>query len=76
MMIESQAEGLMVLAKVTGLSWATLKLVLAMRDAAGDDMGDIDDHRSSYDMLRPSTAQQVLRFYRMRQTTAQTEPMA
>lgn len=76
MMIESRSEGLMVLAKVTGLSWATLKLILAMRTAVGDDMGDINEHRSSYDMLRPSTAQQVLRFYRMRQSTAQTEPMA
>ena len=76
MMIESRSEGLMVLAKVAGLSWSTLKLILAMRRAAGDDMGDIDDHRSSYDMLRLSTAQQVLRFYRMRQTSTQTDPAA
>ncbi len=76
MMIESRSEGLLVLAKVAGLSWATLKLILKMRAAAGDDMGDIDDHRSSYDILRPATAQQVLRFYRMRQTATQTEPMA
>lgn len=76
MMIESQSEGLMVLAKVTGLTWATLKDILAMRTAAGDDMGDINEHQSSYEMLRPSTAQQVLRFYRMRQDTAQTEPVA
>ena len=73
MMIESRSEGLMVLAKVTGLSWATLKLIFAMRTAAGEDMGDINEHQSSYDLLRPSTAQQVLRFYRMRQDTAQTE---
>ena len=71
MMIESRAEGLMILAKVAGLSWATLKLILAMRNAAGDDMGDINEHKASYGMLRPSTAQQVLRFYRMRQTTDQ-----
>ncbi|CAN5410064.1 DUF2336 domain-containing protein [soil metagenome] len=76
MMIESRSEGLLVLAKVAGLSWATLKLVLALRGAAGDDLGDIDDHRSSYDMLRPSTAQQVLRFHRMRQASAQAGPAA
>jgi uncharacterized protein (DUF2336 family) len=73
MIIESRSEGLMVLAKVAGLSWASLKLILAMRDPSGEEFGDIDSHRSSYDMLRPSTAQQVLRFYRMRQDTAQTE---
>jgi uncharacterized protein (DUF2336 family) len=76
MMIESRSEGLMVLAKVAGLSWGTLKLIFEMRKAAGDDMGDIDDYRSSYDVLRPATAQQVLRFYRMRQATTQTEPAA
>lgn len=76
MMIESQSEGLMVLAKVTGLSWASLKLILAMREMSGGDVSNIDDHQSSYDMLRPSTAQQVLRFYRMRQTSAQIEPLA
>lgn len=76
MMIESHSEGLMVLGKVTGLSWATLKLVLAMRTTDGGDAGSIDDHQSSYEILRPSTAQQVLRFYRMRQTSAQIEPTA
>lgn len=76
MMVEARSEGLMVLAKVAGLSWTTLKLILAMRDSSGEEFGDIDSHRSSYDMLRPSTAQQVLRFYRMRQDTAQTTPIA
>jgi len=37
------------------------------------DAENIDDHKSSYDMLRPSTAQQVLRFYRMRQDAAQID---
>ena len=75
MMIESRSEGLMVLAKVAGLSWMSLKLILQLRGNKGDaEAEDIDDHKSSYDMLRPSTAQQVLRFYRMRQDAAQTEP--
>lgn len=75
MMIESRSEGLMVLAKVAGLSWMSLKLVLELGGGtAKTEIENIDDHKSSYDMLRPSTAQQVLRFYRMRQDTAQTEP--
>lgn len=76
MMIESRSEGLMVLAKVAGLSWMSLKLVLEMGGNTSESAAEnIDDHhKASYDMLRPSTAQQVLRFYRMRQDTAQTEP--
>lgn len=76
MIIESRLEGLMVLAKVAGLSWPTLKLILSMRHVAGDDLGHIDDHRSSYDMLRLSTAQQVLRFHRMRQVSVETDSVA
>ena len=76
MMIESRSEGLLILAKVSGLSWPTLKLILGMRGEAADSMEDLEEYRSSYDMLRPSTAQQVLRFYRMRQESAQTEPAA
>lgn len=74
MMIESRSEGLMVLGKVAGLSWLSLKLILELRGSAAEtEAENIDDHKSSYDMLRPSTAQQVLRFYRMRQDAAQNE---
>ena len=72
MMTESKSEGLMVLAKVAGLSWQSLKLILELRNNTPE-TENIDDHKSSYDMLRPSTAQQVLRFYRMRQDVAQIE---
>jgi uncharacterized protein (DUF2336 family) len=72
MMIESRSEGLMVLAKVAGLSWQSLKLIFELRGKTSE-AENFDDHKSSYDMLRPSTAQQVLRFYRMRQDAAQIE---
>jgi len=72
MMIEAHSEGLMVLAKVTGLSWASLKLILSMRgNLSADEQAAMEQQRVSYEMLRPSTAQQVLRFHRMRQTSAQ-----
>lgn len=77
MMIESRSEGMMILAKVTGLSWSTLKTILSMRDhLSGSDIKNINEYRQSYDMLRASTAQQVLRFHRMRQNTEHTEPAA
>ncbi|MBI3698909.1 MAG: DUF2336 domain-containing protein [Afipia sp.] len=72
MMIESRSEGMMILAKVTGLSWPTLKLILSMRDhLSGSDIKNINEYRESYEMLRATTAQQVLRFHRMRQSTEQ-----
>lgn len=77
MMIESRSEGMMILAKVTGLSWSTLETILSMRDhLSGSDIKNINDYRQSYDMLRASTAQQVLRFHRMRQSTEHAEPAA
>jgi len=71
MMIESQAEGLLVLAKIAGLSWDTVEKILTARrdimDAATEK--DFESYRESYDLLRVSTATQVLRFYRMREST-------
>ncbi|WP_424627063.1 DUF2336 domain-containing protein [Bradyrhizobium sp. SYSU BS000235] len=76
MMIESRSEGLMILAKVTGLSWSTLKAVMDMRGAlSGSSLEDVDEFKRSYETLRASTAQQVLRFHRMRQNTMQAEPI-
>ena len=76
MMIESNSEGVLVLAKVTGLSWESLEKILAMRRdvVQVDDAINIEDYHSNYDMLKVSTAQQVLRFYRMRQSTAESVP--
>jgi uncharacterized protein (DUF2336 family) len=68
MMIESRAEGVMILAKVAGLSWPTVKMIIDMRDElAGGDPTDIAACKDTYERLRPSTAQQVLRFHRMQQ---------
>ena len=68
MMIESRAEGVMILAKVAGLSWPTVKTIINMRDElAGGEPTDIAACKDTYERLRPSTAQQVLRFHRMQQ---------
>ncbi|HEY0328507.1 MAG TPA: DUF2336 domain-containing protein [Rhodopseudomonas sp.] len=73
MMIESRAEGVLILAKVAGLSWATVHAIINLRDElAGMKSADIDACRITYEQLRPTTAQQVLRFHRMQQETAQT----
>jgi uncharacterized protein (DUF2336 family) len=68
MMIESRAEGVMILAKVAGLSWTTVKTIINLRDElAGGDPTDIAACKDTYERLRPTTAQQVLRFHRMQQ---------
>ena len=69
MMIEKRAEGIMILAKVAGLSWSTVKAIINLRDelAGGGEPTDLQSCKGTYERLRPSTAQQVLRFHRMQQ---------
>jgi uncharacterized protein (DUF2336 family) len=71
MMIESQTEGVLILAKVGGLSWATVKAIIDMRrDLTQVEVPDIDAAKQTYDRLRQSTAQQVLRFHRTQHAAA------
>ena len=71
MMIESQTEGVLILAKVGGLSWATAKTIIDMRrDLTHVEMTDINAAKQTYECLRQSTAQQVLRFHRTQQAAA------
>ena len=73
MMIESRAEGVMILAKVAGLSWSTVKTIIKMRDElSGAEPADLVACKDTYERLRPSTAQQVLRFHRMQQNAPTT----
>jgi uncharacterized protein (DUF2336 family) len=69
MMVETRAEGVMILAKVSGMSWPTVEAIINMRDAlSGMERSDLAACKATYDRLRGSTAQQVLRFHRMQQT--------
>ncbi|MGA7998239.1 MAG: DUF2336 domain-containing protein, partial [Bradyrhizobium sp.] len=60
MMIETRAEGVMILAKVSGMSWATVKAIISMRDklAVGEPT-HLAACKATYERLRPSTAQEV-----------------
>jgi uncharacterized protein (DUF2336 family) len=76
MMIEPRAEGILVLSKIAGLSWTTVEKIL---DARRDVMGagaetNIEEYKDNYNLLRVTTANQVLRFYRMREATEQDGP--
>jgi hypothetical protein len=71
MMVETRAEGVMILAKVSGMSWSTVKAIIDMRDdLSGMEPTDLQTCKATYERLRPSTAQQVLRFHRMQQSAA------
>jgi hypothetical protein len=68
MMIESRTEGVMILAKVAGMQWSSVRAIIAMREKlSGDPQTDMLILRDTYEALRASTAQQVLRFHRMQQ---------
>jgi uncharacterized protein (DUF2336 family) len=68
LMIEDRAEGVLILAKVAGLSWSTVKLIIDMREGlSGTEPLDLQASKTTYERLRLSTAQQVLRFQKMRE---------
>jgi uncharacterized protein (DUF2336 family) len=70
MMIESRTEGVMILAKVAGMQWTSVRAIIAMRERlSGGSQTDMLTLRDAYEALRSSTAQQVLRFHRMQNTT-------
>ncbi len=71
MMLETRAEGVMILAKVSVMSWPTVRALINMRDKlSGMEPSDLQACKATYERLRPSTAQQVLRFHRMQQSAA------
>jgi uncharacterized protein (DUF2336 family) len=71
MMVETRTEGVMILAKVAGISWSSVRAIIKMRDElSGGEPTDLGSCKDTYERLRPSTAQQVLRFHRMQQAAA------
>src|SRR5260370_31316398 len=71
MMVETRAEGVMILAKISGMSWSTVEAIINMRDdLSGMKPADLAACKATYERLRPSTAPQVLRFHRKQQTAA------
>ena len=71
MMVESRSEGIFILCKVANFSWKTVKTIINMREQlAGTQMSDSATDRETYERLRISAAQQVLRFHRMQQATS------
>jgi hypothetical protein len=75
-MVGSRSEGIFILSKVANFSWKTVNAIINMREKlSGTKLSDSATNRDTYERLRPSSAQQVLRFHRMQQVSA-TSPAA
>src|SRR5438477_5446093 len=57
MMVETRAEGVMILAKVAGMSWLTVRAIINMRDElSGGEPTDLMACKDPFERPRPSTA--------------------
>ena len=66
-MTASRPETLLVLAKALGLSWTCVKAILWLRaGSAGLSPKDIEQFLASFERLKRSTAQELVRFHRAR----------
>lgn len=64
---QERSETVLVLAKTIGLSWPTVKAILTLRAAKRPiAAGEMSQCRASFERLKPTTAKEIARFYRMR----------
>ncbi len=74
-MAQERPETVLVLARAIGLSWSTVKAVLLLhaRDRPVSP-GEIAQYLASFERLQPATAQEILRFYQMRERPGKKPP--
>lgn len=67
-MMHEQAETVLVFVKAAGLSWATARAMLLMRaGGTGLSAADLEQNLASFERLKPATAQELVRFYRLKE---------
>lgn len=67
-MMHEQAETILVFVKAAGLSWATARAVLLLRAGeAGLAAAAVEQNLASFERLKPATAQELVRFYRLKE---------
>ncbi len=70
-MLDNRPDMILILSKCAGLSWTTVKAILLLRAAGhGVSPHDLDLALKSFDRLHPEIAQRVVRFYQVRQRSA------
>ncbi|NWG25390.1 MAG: DUF2336 domain-containing protein [Pseudorhodoplanes sp.] len=68
---QKRSETVLILAKAAGLRWPATLAILQMRAAKlGMPLGNLEQARASFDKLKPATAQELVRFYRARETAS------
>jgi uncharacterized protein (DUF2336 family) len=66
---QKRSETVLILAKAAALHWPATLAILQMRAARlGIPVGNLEQARASFDKLKPATAQELVRFYRARET--------
>jgi hypothetical protein len=74
-MREERAETLLIIAKAIGLSWPTVKAILSARARACSVWGgEIAQCAVTYERLRATTAQEIVRSHRLRGKAATRPP--
>jgi uncharacterized protein (DUF2336 family) len=66
-MKQERAEMILIIAKAIGLSWTAVKAILCARAGSGAiSGGEIAQYLASYERLKATTAQEIVRFHRLR----------
>jgi uncharacterized protein (DUF2336 family) len=74
-MKEERAEMVLIIAKAIALSWSTAKAILCARPRAGEISGrEIAQCAASYEQLKITTAQEIVRFHRLRDNSQTRQP--
>jgi len=66
-----RADPVLILARASGLSWATVKTILGARPAGRPSSHTLDAARENYERLTATTALRVVRFWQVRQGTGE-----
>jgi uncharacterized protein (DUF2336 family) len=74
-MKQERAEMILIIAKAITLSWSTVKAILCARAGSrGISGGEISKCLASYERLKATTAQEIVRFHRLRDRTETRPP--
>ena len=66
LMVDEPTDTLLIAAKAAGLTWPTAKALLLMRTEGHSSATDIEDARISFLRLKPETAMQGIKLYKLR----------
>jgi hypothetical protein len=66
LLLTESVDALLIAAKSADLTWPTVKCLLMLRTASHPSPQDIEDARMSFIRLKPETAKQGIKFYKLR----------